>query len=51
MKAMIEKSDVSPMCRMCNAVEETACHIVSNCRVHAQTEYKGRHDRLVKVIH
>ena len=46
-----EKSDVSPMCRMCNAVEETVFHIVSECRVHAQTEYKGRHDKLAKVIH
>ena len=25
--------------------------IVSECRVHAQTEYKGRHDKLAKVIH
>ena len=51
MKASIEKSDVSPMCRMCNAAEETAFHIVSECRVHAHTEYKGRHDKLAKVIH
>ena len=51
MKARIEKSDVSPMCRMCNAAEETVFHIVSECRVHAQTEYKGRHDKLAKVIH
>ena len=51
MKARIEKSDVSPMCRMCNAAEETVFHIVSECRVHAQTEYKGRHDKLAKLIH
>ena len=51
MKARIEKSVVSPMCRMCNAAEETVFHIVSECRVHAQTEYKGRHDKLAKVIH
>ena len=50
-KARIEKSDVSPMCRMCNAAEETVFHIVSECRLHAQTEYKGRHDKLAKVIH
>ena len=48
---MVEKSDVSPMCRMCNTAEETVFHIVSECRVHAQTEYKGRHDKLAKVIH
>ena len=34
------------MCRMCNAAEETVFHIVSECRVHAQTEYKGRHNKL-----
>ena len=51
MKARIEKSDVSPMCRMCNAAEETVFHIVSECRVHAQTEYRGRHNKLAKVIH
>ena len=51
MKARIDKSHVSPMCRMCNAAEETVFHIVSECRVHAQTEYKGRHDKLAKVIH
>ena len=41
MKARIDKSDVSPMCRMCNAAEETVFHIVSECRVHAQTEYNA----------
>ena len=51
MKARIEKLDVSPLCRMCNTVEETVFHIVSECRVHAQMEYKGRHDKLAKVIH
>ena len=29
----------------------TVFHIVSERRVHAQTEYKGRHDKLAKVIH
>ena len=42
MKARIEKSDVSPMCRMCNAAEETVFLIVSECSVHAQMEYKGK---------
>ena len=36
MKARIEKADVSPVCRMCNKVDETVFHVVS--------EYKGRHD-------
>ena len=51
MKARIEKANVSPMCRMCNKAEETVFHIVSECSKMAQTEYKGRHDKLAKVIH
>ncbi len=39
------------MCRMCNKAEETVFHIVSECSMMAQTEYKGRHDKLAKVIH
>ena len=50
MKARIEKSDVCPMCR-CAMRRRRLFHIVSECRVHAQTEYKGRHDKLAKVIH
>ena len=46
MKARIEKANVSPMCRMCNKAEETVFHIVSKCSKMAQTEYKGRHDKL-----
>ena len=49
MKAKIKKSDVSPMCRICNAAGKTVVHI--EWRVRAQTEYKGRHDKLAKVIH
>ena len=41
MKARIEKSDVSPMCRMCNAAEETVFHIVSGCRMHARRSTKA----------
>ena len=49
-KARIEKSDVSHMWRMHNVAEETVFHIVRECRVHAQMEYKGRH-KLAKMIH
>ena len=51
MKARIEKAKVSPMCRMCNKAEGTVFHFVSECSKMAQTEYKGRHDKLAKVIH
>ena len=43
---------MSLLCAECAiAAEETVFHIISECRVHAQTEYKGRHDKLAKVIH
>ncbi len=51
MKARIEKANVFPMCRMCNKAEETVFHIVSEYSMMAHTEYKGRHDKLAKVIH
>ena len=51
MRARIEKAGVSPMCRMCNAREETVFHLVSECSVMAQSEYKARHDKLAKVVH
>ncbi len=47
----IEKANVTPMCRMCNKAEETLFHIVSESSMMAQTEYKGRYDKLAKVIH
>ena len=51
MKARIEKSHVSPMCRMCNAAEETVFHIVSEMQsacsdgVQRQTRQLSQGDR------
>ena len=51
-RARIEKAiNVSPMCRMCSAAEETVFHLVSECNVMAQNGYKGRHDTVTKIIH
>ena len=39
------------MCRTCGAAEEMVFHLVSECRVMAQNEYEGRHDKVAKIIH
>ena len=49
MKARIEKSDVSNMCRMCNAAGDTVFHIVSECEsdgVQRQTRQVSQGDPL-----
>ena len=38
----------SPLCRMCGSKGETVAHVVSECSKLAQTEYKGRHDNVVR---
>ena len=50
-KASIEGADVSPMCRMCGEREETVFHLACECCKMAQTDYKGRQDKLARVIH
>ena len=50
-RARIEKANVCPMCRTCGAAEEMVFHLVSECRVMAQNEYEGRHDKVAKIIH
>ena len=41
----------SAKCRMCDKVDETIMHIVSECEVLAQGEYKRRHDKVATRIH
>lgn len=50
-RAKIEKDGSSPLCRMCKRSDETVSHIVSECSKLAQTEYKGRHDRVATAVH
>ena len=50
-RAKIEKDGTSPLCRMCKQTNETVSHIVSECSKLAQTEYKGRHDKLATAVH
>ena len=36
----IDKESVSPLCRLCGEREETVAHVVSECKVLAQNQYK-----------
>ena len=50
-RAKIEKDGTSPLCRMCKQADETVSHIVSECSKMAQSEYKGRHDKMATAVH
>jgi hypothetical protein len=50
-KVKIEKQGGSPMCRLCGIKEETVDHLVSSCSKIAQTDYKGRHDKVAANLH
>ena len=51
-KSRVDKADVSPMCRLCGEREETISHVVTECKMLAQKQYKlWRHDRVACVIH
>ena len=49
-KFNIDKSVDSPLCRMCNQKGETINHILSECKMLAQKEYKRRHDNIIITI-
>ena len=51
MKFQIDKTGESPLCRMCRVENETVSHIVSECKMLAQKEYKKRHDNVCGYIH
>ena len=50
-KFHIDRTSASPLCRMCSNKGETVSHIVSECSVLAQREYKRRHDNVASYIH
>jgi len=51
MKRRIFHLDVSPLCRLCGAADETINHLINSCSYIAQTAYKKRHDLVAKFIH
>ena len=50
-KFNIDKTIDSPFCRMCGNKNETVSHIISECSMLAQREYKRRHDNVAKYVH
>ena len=50
-KFHIDRTSASPLCRMCSNKGEKVSHIVSECSVLAQREYKRRHDNVARYIH
>ena len=51
-KARIDKQDVSSACRLCGERDETVAHIVAECKMLAQKQYRQwRHDKVATIIH
>ena len=50
-KVRIDKTQQNSKCRLCSDRDETINHIISECIILAQKEYKARHDWVGKVIH
>ena len=50
-KHYIDKTNDTPLCRMCSDKGETVSHLASECAKLAQTEYKRRHDNVARYIH
>jgi len=50
-KVNIDKQGGSPLCRLCGEKQETVEHLICSCAKIAQTDYKGRHDRVATSLH
>ena len=50
-KALIDKTEQSPLCRLCGKTSETSQHIASGCPVLAKRKYLMRHDQVGKQVH
>ena len=50
-KFNIDKTGELPLYRMCRVKNETISHIVSDCNMSAQKEYKKRHGSVCRYIH
>ena len=50
-KFHVDKTGESPLCRMCRVENETVSHIVSECKMFAQNEYKKSHDNVCRYTH
>ena len=50
-KVRIDKTQQNSKCRLSGDRDETINHIISECSILSQKEYKARHDSVGKVIH
>ena len=46
-----DKTGESLLCKICRVENEALSHIVSECKILAQKDYKKRHDNVCKYIH
>lgn len=49
-KKIIDKENISPLCRMCGKWDETIAHIVAECLKFAQKQHKSRKQNKVAII-
>ena len=48
----VDKDNIGEACRSCGERDETAVHIVSECKMLSQKEYKTwRHDKVAVILH
>ena len=50
-KFRYDKTIDSPLCKMCGNKNKTVLHIVSECSMLAQREYKKRHENVARYLH
>ena len=50
-KINMDNSVDFPLCMMCNQKGETINHILSECEMLAQKEYKRRQDNIPRLVH
>ena len=50
-KFHINRTGESPLCRMCKGGNHIVSHIVRECKMLAQKEYKKSHDNVCRYIH
>ena len=50
-RKVIDKDYIDPNCRMCGERDETVAHILAECKMLAQCQYKNwRHDKVVQAL-
>ena len=51
-RKVIDKEDIDSKCRLCGERDETVAHILAECKMLAQCQYKNwRHDKVAQALH